>query len=281
MFETQKPLLTLVITSPSNGATINRSDVMVRGTVINAMGNETGVTVNGKLAMVFGTEFVANHIPLEEGANTIEVVATDTEGNTVTTTVVVNGVIANQYINLTANTESGISPLEVVLTINSSLDLSNASLTYTGPGQAEFLSTSLSEYTVKLTAEGIYYFTVSIISGGMLYQDSMGIEVLSDTELDALLRGKWEAMRNRLAIGDIEGALVFFHEDARQDYRDLFNVLSSMLSTIVQDMSDIQMIEYHGNAAIYDIQTSRDGIEYSFQLLFTKDSAGVWRINPF
>jgi hypothetical protein len=245
------------------------------------MGNETGVTVNGKLAMVFGTEFVANHIPLEEGANTIEVVATDTEGNTVTTTVVVNGVIANQYINLTANTESGISPLEVVLTIDSSLDLANASLTYTGPGEVEFLSTSLSEYKVKLTAEGIYYFTVSLNSAGTLYHDSMGIEVLSDTELDALLRGKWEAMRNRLAIGDIEGALVFFHEDARQDYRDLFNVLSSMLSTIVQDMSDIQMIEYHGNAAIYDIQTSRDGIEYSFQLLFTKDSAGVWRINPF
>jgi ribosomal protein S30 len=280
-FETQKPLLTLVITSPSNGATINRSDVMVRGTVINAMGNETGVTVNGKLAMVFGSEFVANHIPLEEGANTIEVVATDTEGNTVTTTVVASGVIANQYINLTANTESGISPLEVVLTIDSSLNLANASLTYTGPGEAEFLSTSLSEYTVKLTAEGIYYFTVSIISGGTLYQDSMGIVVLSEAELDALLRGKWESMRNRLAIGDIEGALVFFHEDARQDYRDLFNVLSSMLSTIVQDMSDIQMIEYHGNAAIYDIQTSRDGIEYSFQLLFTKDSAGVWRINPF
>jgi hypothetical protein len=109
----------------------------------------------------------------------------------------------------------------------------------------------------------------------------MGIVVLSEAELDALLRGKWESMRNRLASGDIEGVLVFFDEDAKEDYRDLFNTLSSMLPTIAQELSDIQIIKYRQNAAIYDIQTIRDGIVYSFQLLFTKDSAGIWRINPF
>jgi len=44
---------------------------------------------------------------------------------------------------------------------------------------------------------------------------------------------------------------------------------------------DIQIVEYKENTVIYDIATTKDGIEYSFQLLFTKDSAGVWRIKSF
>jgi hypothetical protein len=258
---------------------------MVRGTVINAMGNETGVTVNGKLAMVFGTEFVANHIPLEEGANTIEVVATDTEGNTVTTTVVVNGVIANQYINLTANTESGISPLEVVLTINSSLDLSNASLTYTGPGQAEFLSTSLSEYTVKLTAEGIYYFTISINSGGMLYQDSMGIEVLSEAELDSLLRSKWGGMKGALANQNVDEALNYFAEESRQLFSEVFAALYTQLPQIAQEMQDIQLIYSKNNTSKYRIRKTESYggqmLTITYYIYFIVDRDGIWRIYRF
>ena len=255
---------------------------MVKGTVINAKGNETGVTVNGKIAMVFGTQFVVNHIPLEGGSsNTIEAIATDTEGNTANTSIIVDADTTGEYISLTANTESGISPLQVVLTIESSLDLAGASLSYTGPGEVEFLSRTVSEYRVRLTAIGIYYFTVSLNSGGTLYQDSIGIVVLSEAELDALLRGKWEEMRARLASGDIEGALVSFDAFTKQDYRDLFNVLSSMLPTIVQEMEDIRLLKYREDTAIFDIRTIRDAVENSFQLLFTKDSAGIWRIHSF
>jgi len=31
------------------------------------MDNDTGVTVNGQVAMVFNDHFVANHVPLQEG----------------------------------------------------------------------------------------------------------------------------------------------------------------------------------------------------------------------
>jgi len=39
--------ITLTITSPNNGLTINSPDVMVNGTITNTGGYETGVTVNG------------------------------------------------------------------------------------------------------------------------------------------------------------------------------------------------------------------------------------------
>jgi hypothetical protein len=178
--------------------------------------------------------------------------------------------------------ESGLSPLETTLTLESSLDLTSASLTYAGPAEVEFLSTSTSEYRVRMVAEGIYYFTAKVTdSSGNLYTDTVAITVLPEAYLDGLLKGKWEGMRAKLASGDIEAALIFFDETPKQDYRDLFNVLSTMLPTIVQEMSDIQFIEHMPNAVIYDIRTIRDGVEYSFQLLFTQDGNGIWRINSF
>jgi hypothetical protein len=281
VFETQRPALALVITSPTNGAQINRPDIMVRGTVNNLRGNETGVTVNGKVAMVFGNEFIANHIPLAGGANTILATVTDTEENTVNTSIIVNANTTGEFVSITANTESGISPLEVVLTIDSSLALTNASLSHTGPGDVEFLSTTMTEYRLRLTEVGIYYFAVTLSSGGVLYQDSIGLEVLSEAELDALLRGKWEMMRNRLASSDIEGGLVDIHEFSKADYRDLFNVLAPMLAVISAEMSDIRRTEYTQDTAIYEIRTMRNSVEYSFQLIFTKDPNGIWKITSF
>jgi hypothetical protein len=37
---------------------------MVKGTVTNSTGNETGVTVNGIVATVYGDYFVANNVSL-------------------------------------------------------------------------------------------------------------------------------------------------------------------------------------------------------------------------
>jgi len=133
-----------------------------------------------------------------------------------------------------------------------------------------------------MVTEGIYYFTAKVTdSSGNLYTDMVAITVLPEAYLDGLLRGKWEAMGAKLASGDIEGALASFDESTKQDYRDLFNVLSTMLPTIAQEMSDIELVEYVGDAAIYDIRTTREGIEYSFQLLFGKDLCGIWRITSF
>jgi hypothetical protein len=253
---------------------------MVKGTVVNNKGNETGVTVNGGVAMVYGNEFVINHLPLEEGENTIEAIATDAVGTTETASITLYATTPQEYIKLLANSESAIPPVEITLTIESSLDLTNATLIYTSP--VEFLSSSMSEYRVGITTEGIYYFTINANApNGNLFTDTIGIVVLSEADLDALLRGKWETMRSRLASGDVEGALVVFDTSSKEDYRELFNVLSPVLPTVVQDMSDIRFIEYINNGAIYDIRTVRDGVEYSFQLHFIKDLKGVWTIRSF
>ncbi len=282
-FATQSPQLTLAITSPANGAAINRPDVMVRGTVNNLRGNETGVTVNGKVAMVFGNEFVVNHVGLGAGTNTIQATATDTQGDTVNTSIIVNANTTGEFISITANTESGISPLEVTLTIDSSLDLTNASLTHTGPGEVEFLSSAITEHRVRLTEVGIYYFTVTLSSGSVLYQDSIGLEVLSETDLDALLRSKWEAMILALANRDSEGGLFHFSSRSRETYRVQFNGLATLLSEIVSELgsAEINMVSVADNQAVYELLLERGGTRFSFHLEFLKDTDGLWKIGRF
>ena len=74
------PSLTVYISSPSDGSTITRPDVTVRGTIINSTGKETGITVNGIVATVYGNQFTVSRVPLSVGPNTITATATDIAG---------------------------------------------------------------------------------------------------------------------------------------------------------------------------------------------------------
>jgi len=138
---TASSLFTLTITSPLNNENITRPDVMVKGTITNDSGFETGVTVNGIVAMVDEDQFVANHVPLQEGENTITAIATDTAENTNATFIAVNA-ISGDYIKITADTESGVPFLETTLRVEGSFAFTESLLTYTGPGLVEFLDSS-------------------------------------------------------------------------------------------------------------------------------------------
>jgi hypothetical protein len=132
-------LLAIAITSPTDGANISRPDMTVKGTIMNSAGNETGVTVNGIVATVTGSEFIANHVPLQEGANTITVNAIDTAGGTATSSITVTAATSGRYITLTPTMLSGTSPLEVLLKIDGSFTITNSDLSSSGPGPVEYL----------------------------------------------------------------------------------------------------------------------------------------------
>ena len=278
--------ITLVITAPLNNDTISRSDTLVKGTVTNSTGNETGVVVNGFIANVYGNEFVVNHMPLAVGSNTITATATDTSGNTQTASVTVNSVSAGDYIKITPSEESGLSPLEVTLTIDSSLDLKNAQLTYAGPGQVEYPFTSPGEYNLRMTTEGVYYFNEKVSDpNGKTYDDTVAVTVPSRTEIDNLLRAKWERMKAGLSNKDIDNGLDSFLESSREDYQEIFNLIIDSLPQIVSDMQDIQMIYLRNNVAKYrinrlqDINGSPQTITY--YIYFVRDQDGLWKIDRF
>ncbi|MEM7828109.1 MAG: DUF1566 domain-containing protein, partial [Candidatus Aenigmatarchaeota archaeon] len=107
------PSITISIASPSYGEMVYGPNITVRGAIINTTGNETGITVNGIPATVYGSQFTVNNVPLTEGQNTITVTATDTSGNTASTSITVFAITTGNYIRLASNINSGIAPLEV------------------------------------------------------------------------------------------------------------------------------------------------------------------------
>jgi hypothetical protein len=280
------PLLSITITSPSNGETINKPKVMVKGTITNSTGNETGVTVNGVIATVYGNEFIANNVSLSEGSNTITATATDTAGNTASTSISITASTTGNYITLTSNIESGISPLETTLKIDGSFTITSSTISVTGPTQPEFLSTTSTEAKVKMTVEGIYYFTASVTDeNGNTYTDTIAITVMNKTQLDTLLKKKWEGMKNKLSVKDVESGVSYFFDYSKETYRQAFNIIIDDLPQIISDMQNVELIYLTEDVAKYRINRVQDidGTQQTitYYIYFAKDADGIWKIDKF
>ena len=128
----------LQIQYPINGDTIRHPDVLVRGIFSNNTGSEKGITVNGKAALIYGNQFAANHVPLEEGWNDITAKAADADGIIQEETVSVLMEMPEGYISLSSIDESGADSLETELLVNGPLNHLTPSITCAGPAEVVF-----------------------------------------------------------------------------------------------------------------------------------------------
>jgi len=153
---------------------------------------------------------------------------------------------------------------------------------FDGDGVIDYNGTTFENISYTYTSEGVFYPKVIISDDqGNTYSDTIAITVLSKTEIDALLRSKWEGMKTALAQNDINSAVSYFDDFSKDAYKETFTVLLSLLPPIVQELNDIQFIKVMKNSVEYDIRTIRNGKEYSFHLLFVKDLDGLWKIRSF
>lgn len=278
------PSITLTTISPSDGITINRPDVMVRGTITNMTGDETGVTVNGVVAIVYGNQFIANHVPLEEGLNTIAVTATDVAGKAATTSITVNAFTTAPHVILTANITSGIVPFITYFSV--STEIPNAVAAYQvdfeGDGTIDYTGNAFDNISFTYAEEGIYYPTVIVRDDqGTNYSDTIAIVVLNAAQLDALLKSKWNGMKNSLSIKNTATALTYMHSAARASYQEMFNALIDQLPSIVATETEFKLIFVADNVAKYELVTIENGERYSYEVIFIKDETGLWKILEF
>jgi len=279
--------ISLKITSPLEGEFIAGPTVMVRGTMVNPAGHETGVTVGGVTAQVHGSEFVANHVPLQDGENLITATAMDSAGNTISASVRVLADREAGYIRLHAATYSGLPTLDTTLRVDSSFGITNPAFSCTGPEEAEISGGSVpEERRLRLPAEGIYQCTVAAEdSQGRPYADTIVINVLSRDAIDGLLRAKWDAMKQRLAGGATESALEYFSNRTRDRYRVIFNELSHRVPEIVARMEGIEMILCRDDGAEYRIHRTHivnvQPVTITYSIFFARDENGLWKIDRF
>lgn len=283
IFATLNPIA-VAITSPANGSTILRPDFMVRGTVENSTGSETGVTVNGVVATVYGNEFFVNHLPLQEGENTITVTATDPAGNSASTSVTVTASPSANYISIAAMPDSGIAPFEGTVRVDGSFSIASpVSLSWTGPASVEFIpATDGLESGIRMNSEGICLIGATAAGpDGQQLEDTVAVIVQNAAQLDGLLRSKWNGMIACLAGGNTGNALNSIVTTARPVYQEMFSVLAGQIPSIVATQSELNLVFIAGNRAEYELVTVENGKNYSYVVIMKKDANGLWMIADF
>ena len=282
------------ITYPLTGAIVNKSKTVVQGSLSNLYG-EAGVIIQSSgtggqaigLAQTQASDF-AGIIPVQQGQNTITVQATDACGYKATDTITINTETLEEKIRLTATPSSGIlntaGILPVIFEAEVSLPnlVSNYSWDLNGDGTPEQTGSTLSKVTANYQYTGLYFPKVTVIDNqGNTYEETTIINVLSREEMDALLKGKWDGMKGGLVSGNIDKAISFFEGGSQDTYRNQFTALQSVLNTIASDMGQINLAKIEDDRAEYGIITTRNGITYSYHLLFVRDKDGLWKIKTF
>ena len=245
-------------------------------------GQADGIVATVMSLSNYNGKFFVNHVPLQEGQNTITASAVDTEGDTATTSITVTADTTGDYIRVTSNLESGILPLEAHLRIDGSFSITSSSINVAASVLPEISFLNPEEYKLNFKAEGLYYITASATGpDDNVYQDTIEIIVLNKNQLDMLLKGKWDGMKTALGNQDVDGSVKDIVEDSKDTYREQFTALVSVLDIIGNELGQIQLVKIEGNRAEYEIIATEDGTTYSYYLLFVRDSDGLWKIERF
>jgi hypothetical protein len=271
----------LGITWPEPGTIIKGNRASVTGIVITDSGPDVGVTVNGYPATIYGDQFIVNNVPLVEGANTLKAKAIDAKGRTTSAAIGVNASTAGHYLRLYVTPEAGIAPLEVTLRLSGSFSFTQSTLSY--GTNATILKNVANEYRLRLNGEGIYYFKAQVTGpDGNVYEAWAVAAALNKTQLEELLRSKWNSMKSALLAGNIDKALTYFIGTSQDRYRSRFaNLTAAKINSIFSRITEIEIDSFHDNAAECGaLRTETDGF-YSYPLLFVRGEDGRWLIAGF
>jgi len=96
-----------------------------------------------------------------------------------------------------------------------------------------------------------------------------------------MLRAKWNAMKTRLSVGDIAGAVHYHALGMRAHYNAEYTVLSARLPEIAAGMNDIDLIVvYEGRAKFRLRQLEPEGL-ITYYVYFVVDRDGIWRLERY
>lgn len=276
------PAMELTITEPQDGSVINKANAIVKGT-IKAYTNDIGITVNGTIAEINGNIWTAT-VALTIGQNIIEVTAKDSSGNTDKKSVTINTETTDQPVTITTNPSSGIAPLTATFSIDTSISnpITSYRIDFEGNGVTDEETTDISNITHTYDTPGIYYPTVTATdSQNNTYTETTIINVLSKEQMDALLKGKWDGMKEALGNGDVAGALNYHLESSKERYQTIYSALKDQLPAIAANMNDIQLIYLKNGKAKYRIRRQEADGEFTYYIYFIMGENGLWKIYQY
>lgn len=267
------------IVSPAQNVIVGGSQTAVTGVFVG--GTDSGVTVNGAQACVFGNTFTINEFPLQAGDNTLTATLADASGTIGQHAVTVTGSATPSGVTLTANEDCGLAPLAVNFDVDSGgLGIQKIEIDFDGDGDPDFSTTDVTAaINTTYGVPGIYPATVWVLDNqGTEHAARVNIVARDEAAEDDIFQQVWSNFSTALAAGDINGALDAVKITARGFYEPVLQALVANLPEIAGDLSGIEKIRVEENFAEYAVLTVVDGQVRTFVVTFAKDNDGLWRI---
>lgn len=273
--------VSIVITDPAPGATIESDRYNVRGTFQGPP--NTGVVVNDRTAYTVGGQFALNALPLVAGSNTITATATAFDGRSATTSVTVSASPKPPDLVLNVDTSRGFAPLTVTFTYTrtSPWAINKLYMDFDGDGRDDY-RTNKAPVSVQntYTQSGLYHPTLTITDiAGVTTKADLAIEVSSLDSRDALLLSVWDPMNDALVRGDVAAALGYLNTRAQEKYGPIFDDLRPDMPAIVASYSRPQRVSAGSEILEYAINRTIDGENQIVFVYLLRDADGVWRLD--
>lgn len=276
--------LDIQITSPADGSIVNRVQTLVQGTVTTSA-EEVGVVVNNFVALMGDGRFATVNVPLSMGTNLLRATVSNPCGNkAISEVVITTEVLREGPVMLTALPSMGLAPLAVTLQASTTLavPVTEYKWDFDGDGIVDTSGPTLTKVTHTYTQTGLFLPTVTVVdTEGDAFSETTGINVFSLAQLDPMLQKKWTGMQTALARQDVEGALRFIAQRAKERYRSNFMRLKEQLPQMAVQLPEIQFVEINQGMAIYEITALHEGQETKFPVQFIIDADGLWKIRFF
>lgn len=280
---TVKPPLDIKITSPADGEVVNQARTIVKG-IIESDTNDLGVLVNGILAEARGKEWVVNGVPLVLGTNTITATITDRSGNTASSSIVLNTNAITRQVRLSANITSGLAPFTSFFSVVTEMynPVSRYEMDFDGDGVIDYTGATFEDVGYTFETEGFFYPTIWVTDGeGNTYSDTIAITAFNISEIEDVLKQRWEGLKRALKEKNTEEALGYFIKRSKERYGRIFDALKDQLATILDTFVEFNITDYYDNVAEYEIVADENGVLYSYPGLFVKNGSGIWKFHDF
>ena len=277
--------LSIAVLSPS-GPLIDATSVDIVGTISGPV--NTGVTINGSVALTSRGKFFLPNLPLGPGQNEFAIVATTLPGDSVSAMVGVASSGNQNPVTLTANHDSSYDPSSFAFTVSVGAlplgaTIQSIQLDMNGDGVTDYTLGALPASAVAGTfaSPGVYTVTALVTdSNNATYRGAKSVAVLDFVAQRSMLADVYGYVKNRLMAQDASGAVLAYHPRGAAKYLPLFVAFGSSMPSAAGMLGTIVTGSFaSGYAQLTLVRDNPDHTRNGFPLRMSQGADGVWRID--